>query len=286
MGSKILPLLKNLLRNRNSLIGLTMVSFFLVIALLAPILAPHNPTHIFPESLRVPPFWSADSLSQFLLGTDDVGRDLLSRLLYGSRVSLGIGLLVVLFSGFFGISLGLIAGYMGGRVDNLIMRAVDLIMALPSILLAIVVVSILGPGLLNSVIAVGIVAMPGFIRLTRASVLSEKKKDYVQAAISLGAGHPRILLLNIFPNCLAPLIVQATMGLSDGILSVAALGFLGLGAQPPTPEWGTMLADTRAYIESSPFLVTLPGLCILIVVLGLNLFGDGLRDVLDPKLKK
>jgi peptide/nickel transport system permease protein/dipeptide transport system permease protein len=273
------------LSSRGGMIGLGIIIVFLILAIFAPVIAPHSPNKIIEGALRLKPVWS-EGTSEYLLGTDDVGRDVLSRLIYGSRVSLTVGFFIALISAFIGTTLGLLAGYFGGWVDQVIMRGVDILMALPSILLAIVVVTILGPGLTNAVWAVSIVAVPSFIRIVRASVIHEMSKDYVAAARSLGAGHFRILVLNIFPNCMAPLIVQATLGFSDGILNTAALGFLGLGAQPPTAEWGMMLADARAFIESDPWLVTLPGLCILIVVLGFNLMGDGLRDALDPKLKK
>jgi len=268
-------------KNRGAVIGLGIIAFFILIALGANILSPHEPQRIYPGEFKVPPF-----SENFLLGTDDVGRDQLSRLIHGSRVSLGIGFLCVIFSSFFGSLLGLISGYFGGMVDRFIMRCIDLMMALPSILLAIVVVSILGPSLLNTIIAVSIVSLPSFVRLVRASVLQEKKKQYIQATQSFGSSHFRILVLNIFPNCLAPLIVQGSLNFSNAILDAAALGFLGLGAQAPTPEWGTMLADARPFIESAPWLMTLPGLCILITVLSFNLLGDGLRDALDPKLKQ
>ncbi|MCC7442793.1 MAG: ABC transporter permease subunit, partial [Bdellovibrionales bacterium] len=177
-------------------------------------------------------------------------------------------------------------GYFGGWLDRFVMRAVDILMSLPSILLAIVVVSVLGPSLMNAVVAVSVVAMPNFIRVVRASVIGEKGKPYVVASRSFGTGHLRMMFSNILPNCLAPLIVQGALGFSDGILNVAALGFLGLGAQPPTPEWGTLLADARPFIESNPWMVNLPGLCILGVVLGFNVMGDGLRDAFDPRLRK
>lgn len=273
-------------QNKSALIGLLIIFSFFFIAFLAPLFAPYDPGKIFTDALKQPPFWSEGGSLEYPLGTDDVGRDLLSRLIYGSRVSLAIGACVVTLSLSVGVCLGLIAGYFGGLVDSIIMRIIDIVMALPSILLAIVVVSILGPGLKNAIVAVSIVAIPAFTRIVRASVLAEKNKQYVLAAKTYGSPHWRIMLLEILPNCLAPLIVQATLGFSDGILNAAALGFLGLGAQPPTPEWGTMLSDSRAFIESSPWMVTLPGLCILIVVLAFNLLGDGLRDALDPKLKK
>jgi peptide/nickel transport system permease protein/dipeptide transport system permease protein len=224
--------------------------------------------------------------SEFFFGTDDIGRDLLSRLIYGSRISLSVGLSVVILSLITGTFLGVIAGYYGGMIDKLIMRLTDLIMSLPSILFAIVIVAVLGPVITNSIIAVSIVAIPNFVRIIRAQVMMEKNRQYVQAAKLFGAGNLRIMFVEILPNCMAPLIVQASLGFSDGILNVAALGFLGLGAQAPMPEWGTMLSDARSFIESSPSMVTLPGICILLTVLSFNLLGDGLRDALDPRLKK
>lgn len=269
-------------QNKGALFGFYFVVVVAVIAALSPWIAPYSPTEVFSDHLLLSPGVHPD----FLLGTDDLGRDLLSRLLYGSQVSLGIGFFVVLFALVFGVALGLISGSLGGWVDMLIMRAMDVLMALPSILLAIVVVAVLGPSLINTVIAVGIVSLPSMVRIVRASVLVEKEKNYVVASRSFGASWFRIYVINVLPNCMAPLLIQASFGFSDGILNAAALGFLGLGAQPPTPEWGTMLSDSRAYIESAPWLVTLPGLCILFVVIAFNLTGDGLRDALDPKAKK
>lgn len=266
--------------------GLGVISTFLFVATFAPWLAPKDPSALFEGYLRIPPFWTSGGSFQFPLGTDGIGRDVLSRLLYGARISMGIGFLVVFLSAGVGTLLGLVAGYMGGLLDRIVMRSMDVLMALPSILLAIVVVSILGPSLLNAILATSIVAVPSFVRLVRASVLEQKGKPYVIASKTFGAGPLRQMFVNILPNCMAPLIVQATLGFSDGILNAAALGFLGLGAQPPTAEWGTMLSDARSFIESAPWLVTLPGLCILLVVLGFNLLGDGLRDALDPRLRK
>ncbi len=280
---KLIPgkAIKVLFHNRGAIIGLTIVLFFVACALLAGLIAPYDPTSMKQDALTLPP-----GSAGHLLGTDDLGRDILSRLLYGSRLSLIIGASVVFLSATVGTLLGLVAGYFGGIADRLIMRLIDILMSLPSILLAIVVVSVLGPGITNAIIAVAVVSIPSFTRIVRASVLAEKSKEYVTASVSFGASPWRTLFKEVFPNCVAPLIVQATLGFSDGILNAAALGFLGLGAEPPTPEWGTMLADSRAYIESAPWLMTLPGLCILAIVLGFNLFGDGLRDALDPRLKK
>lgn len=272
--------------NRGACLGLGIVLGFTLLALLAPVLAPHNPAHLFTDKLLLPPAFFENGDLNFLLGTDSVGRDTLSRLLYGARVSMGIGLMVVIFACSTGTALGLLAGYFGKFIDGIIMRAMDVIMALPSILLAIVVVSILGLGLVNTTFAVALVSVPTFTRLVRAGVMEEKKKQYVLASQSFGASALRQMVCNILPNCAAPLIVQMTLSFSSGILDAAALGFLGLGAQPPTAEWGTMLAGEREFMEASPWGTTLPGLCILIVVLGFNLFGDGLRDALDPRLKR
>lgn len=273
-------------QNRGAMGGLIIVALFLLLAILAPLLTSFDPSTIDPESLRLPPFFADGGSWKHWLGTDDVGRDIWARLIYGSRVSLGVGALVVFISMTIGTALGLIAGFFGGLWDQIIMRIVDIVMTLPSILLAIVVVAILGPSLTNAVLAVSIVAIPNFVRIVRASVMSEKVKPYVTASRCFGASSLRLLVINILPNCMAPLIVQGSLGFSDGILNAAALGFLGLGAQPPTPEWGTMLADARSYIESAPWLVTMPGICILLVVLAFNLMGDGLRDALDPRLRR
>jgi len=284
MRELFLELFKDLKKNKGAFAGLWVILFFITLGLLAPILSPYPPDQVVDGALRLPPN-SHFQGHYFLFGTDDIGRDLLSRLIYGSRVSLWVGLSVVLLSASLGTFLGLSAGYFGGWVDRVISRTMDFIMALPSVLFAIVIVAVLGPGLLNAIVAVSIVALPNFTRLIRAQVLAEKNKQYVQAAQLYGAGAFRILFKEILPNCVAPLIVQASLGFSEGVLNCAALGFLGLGAQAPTPEWGTMLSDARSFLESSPWMVNLPGLCILVVVLSFNLLGDGLRDALDPRLK-
>lgn len=276
----------SLKQNKGSVIGLSIITIIILVAILAPLISPHSPSELYYKHLRLPPVWNQNGNWDFIFGTDDVGRDIFSRLIHGASISIFIGAVVVCLSSLIGTVLGLFSGYYGGKVDKSIMRLIDIIMALPSILLAIVVVSILGPGINNAIVAVSVVAIPGFTRIVRASVLSEKKKQYVMAVKSFGASNLYIMFREILPNCMAPLIVQATLGFSDAILNAAALGFLGLGAQPPTPEWGIMLSDARPFIESSPWMVTLPGVCILITVLSFNLFGDGLRDALDPRLKK
>ena len=272
--------------NRGAVIGLYVFLALIAIALLAPLIAPHSPTEQFRDALLLPPFWQEGGRASFLLGTDAVGRDMLTRLLYGARFSLFIGLVVVSIALTGGITIGLIAGFFRGWIDIVIMRIMDVILAFPSLLLALVLVAVLGPGLLNAMIAIAIVLQPHFVRLTRAQVMAENSRDYVIAARVAGAGPVRLMTRTILPNCLAPLIVQATLSFSTAILDAAALGFLGMGAQPPTPEWGTMLADAREFILRAWWVVTLPGLAILVTVLAINLVGDGLRDALDPKLKR
>ena len=272
--------------NAGAVAGLAVIVVLLVAALLAPWLAPHPPAEQYRDALLLPPAWLAGGSWTFPLGTDDVGRDLLSRLLYGSRVSLLIGCIVVTLSLAAGVMLGLAAGFFRGAVETSIMRLMDIMLALPSLLLAIAIVAVLGPSLTNAMIAIAVVVLPHYVRLTRASVIAETAKDYVMASQVAGASLLRQMFVNVLPNCLAPLIVQATLGFSAAILDAAALGFLGLGAQPPTPEWGTMLADARQFIQRAWWVVTFPGLAILLTVLAFNLMGDGLRDALDPKLKR
>jgi dipeptide transport system permease protein len=272
--------------NAGAVGGLVVIVLVVLTAIFAAYVAPHPPAAQFRDHLLQPPFWNPDGSTEFLLGTDAVGRDILSRIIYGARYSLMIGLIVVTLSLSVGICLGLVAGFFRGWLETMIMRLMDIILALPSLLLAIVIVAILGPGLVNAMIAVAIVYVPHYTRLTRASVISERSKDYVTASRVTGAGLPRLMFATVLPNCMAPLIVQATLGFSNAILDAAALGFLGLGAQPPTPEWGTMLADAREFVLRAWWVVTFPGLAILITVLAFNLMGDGLRDALDPKLKR
>jgi dipeptide transport system permease protein len=272
--------------NRGAVIGLTVFAILIVMAILAPWIAPHSPDMQYRDALLKPPMWDVNGDPRFILGTDPVGRDVLSRLIHGARYSLFIGFFVVIGALFVGVILGVLAGYFRGWVDVVIMRVMDIILAFPSLLLALVLVAILGPGLFNAMIAIAIVLQPHFARLVRAAVMAEKNREYVTAAKLSGAGHLRLMLVTILPNCLGPLIVQATLSFSNAILDAAALGFLGMGAQPPTPEWGTMLATAREFILKAPWVVTFPGLCILVTVLAINLIGDGLRDALDPKLKR
>ncbi|MFK3877443.1 dipeptide ABC transporter permease DppC [Pantoea agglomerans] len=273
-------------RNKGAVVGLVYIIIVLLCAIFADVLAPHAPAEQFRDALLHPPVWQEGGSWSYILGTDDVGRDVLSRLMYGARLSLLVGCLVVVLSLIFGVIFGLLAGYLGGVVDAMIMRVVDIMLALPSLLLALVLVAIFGPSIVNASIALTFVALPHYIRLTRAAVLVEVNRDYVTASGVAGAGMLRQMFVNILPNCLAPLIVQASLGFSNAILDMAALGFLGMGAQPPTPEWGTMLSDVLQYAQSAWWVVTFPGLVILLTVLAFNLMGDGLRDALDPKLKQ
>jgi dipeptide transport system permease protein len=272
--------------NRGALVGLALLSVIFLAALLAPLFAPHPPNAQYRDATLLPPVWQEGGRSGFLLGTDAVGRDIFSRLVYGARFSLFIGAVVITLALTSGIVLGLIAGFFRGWIDTVIMRIMDVILAFPALLLALVLVAVLGPGLMNAMIAIALVDQPHFVRLTRGAVLNEKGKDYVVSARVAGAGPIRLMTRTILPNCLAPLIVQASLAFSNAILAAAALGFLGMGAQPPTPEWGTMLAEAREFILRAWWVVTFPGLAILITVLAINLVGDGLRDALDPKLKR
>jgi dipeptide transport system permease protein len=272
--------------NHGAVMGLGVIVLLLLIALLAPWIAPHSPNQTDSSAFLLPPAWQAGGSAAHLLGTDAIGRDLLSRLMHGARLSLSIGVAVVAISVAAGITLGLIAGFFRGMLEIAIMRLMDVILTLPSLLLAIVIVAILGPGLINAMLAVAIVVLPHYVRITRAAVISEISRDYVTAARVSGAGTLRLMFSEVLPNCAAPLIVQASLGVSTAILDAAALGFLGLGAQPPSPEWGTMLADAREFVLRAWWVVTFPGLAILAAVLAFNLLGDGLRDALDPKLKR
>jgi len=273
--------------NKGAVAGLVVLSLIVFVAIFADFLAPHSPLEQFRDAVKLPPAWYEGGNWAFPLGTDALGRDMLSRIMHGARYSLFIGLSVMSVSIVCGVALGLLAALWGGWVDSVISRVMDLIVAIPSLVLAILIIAILqNPSLEKTIAAVTIVSLPRYVRLVRASALSEMGKDYVTAAKVAGVGSLRLMLRTVLPNCLAPVIVQAALGVSDAILEAAALGFLGLGAQPPTPEWGAMVGDGREFIRSEPWIVTLPGLAILVTVISINLFGDGLRDALDPKLKR
>jgi dipeptide transport system permease protein len=273
-------------QSRGAVIGLAVVALLIALALGADVIAPHPPNEQYRDFTLVPPVWEDGGSLRFPLGTDAVGRDMLSRLIHGTRLSLLIGTISVALSLTLGTTLGLLAGYFRGVVDVAILRLMDVMLALPSLLLAIAVVAILGPGLINAMYAIAIVLLPHYVRLARAAVISEAGREYVTSSRIAGAGAWRLMFATILPNCAAPLIVQATLGFSNAILDAAALGFLGLGAQPPTPEWGAMLASALEFIQRAPWVVTFPGLAILVTVLAFNLVGDGLRDALDPKLRR
>ena len=271
--------------NHGAVAGLVLFVALVIVAIAAPVFAPFDPDQQFRDALLMPPL-TRGSEGLFLLGTDALGRDILSRLIFGARFSLFIGVVVVSVSLIGGVIIGMFAGFFRGWIDTVIMRVMDIILAFPSLLLALTLVAVLGPGLTNAMIAIAIVAQPHYVRLTRAAVLTERNRDYVTAARVSGAGPLWLMFVTILPNCMAPLIVQAALSFSGAILDAAALGFLGMGAQPPTPEWGTMLAEAREFITRAWWVVTFPGLAILITVLAINLMGDGLRDAPDPKLKR
>lgn len=276
---------KTFLSNRLALFGLVVITFFVLVAVLAPLLAPYDPVRDQSLSERF-----AGPSAEHLLGQDELGRDILSRMIYGARISLTAGLAAVIFATVGGTIVGLIAGYAGGWVDSVLMRLMDVLLAFPSILLAIVIVSILGQGLTNALLAVGIILLPQMARVVRSAVISVRERDYVEAAHALGASNYRIVTSAILPNSLAPLIVQATLALATAILDVAALSFLGLGARPPSPEWGAMLTDAFrsgfGVFTEGQHAIVFPGIAIALSVLSVNFIGDGLRDALDPRRRR
>ena len=278
-SSLFLDAVQRLFRDKLAMVGLVIMAAFVLTAALAPLLAPYDPLEQSLTDRREPPS------SQNPLGLDDLGRDILSRVIFGARKSLQVGVLSVTMAIVVGTWIGATSGYLGGWVDSLVMRLMDIMLAFPALLLAIAIVTILGPGLLNMLYAIGIVSIPVYARIARASVLGVKVQDYVLAARSLGASPIRILTRHVLPNCLTPLIVQGTLGIGTAILDAAGLSFLGLGAQPPTPEWGAMLGQGRYAMFTAPHIVLFPGLAIVLTVLGFNLLGDGLRDALDPRLR-
>ena len=281
----MLEQLSQLWRNKTAIAGLIIIVIFILVAIFAPYISPHDPIETSLYDQLKPPFWYEGGTTKNYLGTDDLGRDILSRLIYGARISLMVSVISVSLAFFFGTLIGAISGYKKGWIDNIVMRLMDIILSFPYILLAIVIVAYLGPSLKNAMIAIGITYIPRFARIVRGSVLEECEKDYVTAARAIGASEFRIIFLAILPNCMGPLIVQTTLNFASAILDAAALSFLGLGAQPPTPEWGAMIAQSRSLILRASWVMTLPGLAILFAVLGFNLLGDGLRDALDPRMR-
>lgn len=265
------------------MIGLGVVAVFIVLAILAGILSPTDPFLQNNELKFTPPFWQDGGKWPHILGTDILGRDVFSRLLHGARLSLLIGFISVLVGASVGIPLGMVSGYFGGTIDVLIMRLIDVMLAFPSILLAVCIVAILGPSLENAMVAIGVVSIPQYARVVRASVLAEKEREYVTADIAMGRRRVKILFSAILPNIFSPLLVIATLSFAGAVLEAAGLSFIGLGAQPPTPEWGALLFEGKTYVYNAPWLILFPGLAILFTVIGFNLFGDALRDVFDPK---
>ena len=271
---------RNFLNNKMATSALVILVAIIIIALFAPWIAPYDPAFQF-EHLKKPPAWYDSGMSQYLLGTDDLGRDLFSRLVHGARLSLKLALIVVVIAGSLGIALGCLTSMSSNFIDQLILRLMDLILALPSLLLAIVIVAIIGPGLPNAIYAVAIVLIPHFVLVTRNAINAELNKEYVTAMVLDGANKARLFSHSILPNILPSLVVQLTLAFSTAILEIAALGFLGLGAQAPHPEWGTILSESRVNITIAPWTVTLPGLAIFFTLLSINLVGDGLRDAMD-----
>jgi peptide/nickel transport system permease protein len=266
--------------NLGAKIGLGIVLAEVAIAVLAPVIAPYNPVAMDLRTARQAPSW------QHLLGTDELGRDILSRIIYGCRVSLTLGVVSVGISLSVGMLVGAMAGFFGGRLDITLMRIVDVLMSFPTILLALLVVTVVGPGLYNTMLAVGVSHIPLYARLVRGLVVTLREEEFVTAARAIGAGNGRVLIHAILPNCLSPLLVQVSLNIASAILSAAALGFLGLGAQPPNPEWGAMLSKGRMYIRAAPHISVFPGVAIMLTVLAFNLIGDGLRDAMDPRMAR
>jgi peptide/nickel transport system permease protein len=278
-------LLRRLVRRRTALFGMLVVLVVMLAALAAPLVAPFDPLEQDIGQRLREPGWQDTQGRVHPLGTDHLGRDILSRIIFGSRIALLVGLAAVVISGVLGMIIGLVAGYFGGRMDDFLMRLADIQLAFPFILLAIAVIGVLGPSLRNIIIVIGVSSWVVYARVVRGEVLSIREREYVHAAVALGSRHWRVLMTHVLPNTFTPWLVVATLDMARVIVIESALSFLGLGVQPPTPTWGGMLADGRVYLSTAWWLATFPGLAILITVLGINLFGDGLRDTLDPRLK-
>lgn len=277
-------MVKFLIKDKTSCAFLILFLAIVASSLISPFFLSHLPDKVYQDFLNIPPFWMEGGHKSFLLGTDDLGRDFTARLFYGGKISLMVGFIVMMTSLIFGVLFGFIAGYFS-RWSPVILAVVDVLMSFPGILIAIVVVAVLGPGLFNACFAVSVMSIPAMVRLVRSLVLREKDREYVLSSQSFGANHFRLIFKHILPNSFGEISVQALLTFSEGILNVAALSFLGLGAQAPLSEWGVMISDGRAYIESAWWLITLPGLCILLLILSVNIIGERLRDFFDPKLK-
>lgn len=278
--SQFAAVIKTMSHNRLAIIGLVVLAVLVLIAIFAPLLSPYDPLEVDVVNRLQKPG------TEHWFGTDDMGRDMLSRMMYGARYSLLLGILTVILSTVFGMIIGAVAGYCGGAVDNVLMRLMDILSAIPAMLLALVIAAVLGKGFGKTILALAIPSIPGAARILRASFLSIRKIEYIEAARCMNCGSFRIIVKHLLPNSLAPMIVNCTMGVASAILQASGLSFIGLGVQPPTPEWGAMLAGSRDYIRDYPYLVLIPGVILMITVLSINLMGDALRDALDPKLKK
>lgn len=279
-NSNVAAVFKRLSKNKSAIVGLVIIIVLVISAVLAPVLAPYGY-----EEINVLEAFQGPSLKHWF-GTDNLGHDIFSRCLYGGRYSLMIGICTVLLALIGGLLLGSVSGYFGGIVDNVIMRFLDIIQSIPGQLLAIAVSAVLGTGLDKCVIALAIASCSGYARILRASIMSIRKSEYLEAAVSINCSNRRVIIRHILPNAISPLIVQATMGIASAILSAAGLSFIGLGVQSPTPEWGAMLSAGRSYIRDYSYMILAPGVLIMLTVLSFNMLGDGLRDALDPKLKK
>ena len=278
----LFKILDSIKKEKSTLVCLSLLVVFLLSSLLAPLLLPHPPNQVYEDFLNLPPFWMEGGSWKFPLGTDDLGRDFLARLVHGGKISFMAGGVVMIFSFVFGVFFGVLSGWFS-HLDSWIMRLVDILMSFPGLLLAVVVVAVLGPGLFNACLATSLMCLPIMIRLVRSLVLREKSQNYVESSKSFGAQPFRLIFYHILPNSLGEILVQSLLIFSEGILTVAALSFLGLGARPPLAEWGVMIADGRSYLETAWWLVSFPGLCILIMIFCVNILGEKLRDALDPK---
>lgn len=278
-NSEFVRVMKQLSRNKMAMLGLIILLIEIVLAILAPVIAPYDYSQMDILSMFATPS------KEHIFGCDDLGRDIFSRILIGSRYSLSCGILSTLFGTVIGMAIGAVAGFFGGKVDNIIMRLLDVIQAIPGMVMMIVISAVLGPGFVNTIIALAFGTIPGMARMLRAQMLKVRENEYIEAAVSINCSKFRIIMDHLIPNCMSPMIVQATMGVAQAITTASGLSFIGLGVQPPIPEWGAMLSNSRQFIRQAPHLVVFPGLAIAVTVLALNMMGDGLRDALDPKLK-
>ena len=278
-NSEFLRVMKQLSRNKMAVVGLIILVIEIILAILAPVIAPYDYTQMDILNMFAPPS------AQHIFGCDDLGRDIFSRILIGARYSLSCGILATLIGVVIGMAIGAVAGFFGGKVDNIVMRILDVIQAIPGMVMMIVMSAVLGPGFINTIFAMAFGTIPGMARMLRAQMLKVRENEYIEASVSINCSKFRIIMDHLIPNCMSPMIVQATMGVAQTITTASGLSFIGLGVQPPIPEWGAMLSGARQFIRQAPHLVIFPGLAIAVTVLALNMMGDGLRDALDPKLK-